>query len=147
MSRVAALAAVLALISLGAGCGGHRTRDSAQPVVSSRAWIAVINDALDNARLDESHSCGAEVEAVAQLKRTQQPRELASVITDGAKADCTASPRLGDIQLGMTDGTVAELAGMPATIDNACWLYRASSGGLRVHVCFARHRVVFLREN
>jgi hypothetical protein len=150
--KVGALVAVIAVL---AGVTAWPAAASPSPgVVTSREWLAAVNDWLDNMRIDHVHSCGAVVEAVAQLSaqaHSNAPRpsiaypQAIATFDRYAVTVCPRTGRLDKITLGMTDGKVAAVAGMPRTPRLNCWLYPATSTSDGRRVCFTRGRVSLLQ--
>jgi hypothetical protein len=115
-------------------------------VVTAKQWIAVVNDSLDNARIDGRHSCGAVVEAVAHVSVLSTPgtpiyQRAVSMLDTYAGGVCPRHPRLAQIVVGMTDAEVADIAGMPRTPSLRCWLYPVTPDLTGRRVCFDRGRV------
>src|SRR5690349_20308728 len=106
-----------------AGCAAHAEKPSLPPV-SAKEWIGVLKDWNEDARIERRHSCGAVVVAVAEiatLARRQYATQTASYraaidsLDKYAGTVCTHHGRLDKLRVGMTDATVAAVAGMPRT--------------------------------
>src|SRR5450759_2851100 len=147
--RRALLPIALVLAFVVGGCGGshgaHRT-----PVVTSKQWAAVVNDWLDNARIDGRYSCGAVVEAVAHISALHPPysptwQRAVPMLDRYSSQVCTRHPQLPRIVVGMTDAEVAEVAGMPRTPRLRCWLYPVLRDLPGRRVCFDRWRVTLVQ--
>ena len=119
-------------------------------VVTSREWLGVLNDWLDDTRIEHPHSCGAVVEAVAQVStqahsNAPQPnfsyRQAVATFDRYAATVCPRHGRPDKIKLGMTDGEVAVVAGMPRTPRLNCWLYPVTRAHDGRRVCFTNGRV------
>jgi hypothetical protein len=149
MRRAVVLVAVAAL----AATYGSRA-EAASPAdgggVTSSQWLAVINDWLDDTRIERRHSCGAVVVAVARLsayrgQSTRGPgppdRQAISVLDRYAASVCPRHGRPDEITVGMTDREVASLAGMPRTPGVKCWLYPVTRALDGRRVCFTNSRV------
>jgi len=143
----------VALILAIAGLPVYGSRAEAAPtpgVITSREWLAVLNDWLDDTRIEHSHSCGAVVEAVAQVSaqahsKAPHPslayRQAFAAFDHYAATVCPRHGQLGKIKLGMTDGEVAAVAGMPRTPRLSCWLYPVTRAHDGRRVCFTNGRV------
>ena len=110
----------------------------------------MVNDWLDNARIDGRYSCGAVVEAVAHVGALSPPatstwRHAVSAFDSYSSRVCTQHPQLARIVVGMTDAEVAEVAGMPRTPRLRCWLYPVVGDRPGRRVCFQRGRVTLVQ--
>ena len=142
------LSLLVALGIVAAGCGASRHAQPA-PVVKEKDWVAVIDDWLDNRRIDGQHSCGAVVEAVAHVAALEHlpsdsaghPYKLMILAFDRyASGACPKHPQLSKIAAGMTNGEVARIAGMPRTPRLRCWLYPVTREHQGRRVCFVNGR-------
>jgi hypothetical protein len=116
------------------------------PVVTSKQWIGVLNDWLDNARIDSRHSCGAVVVADAQLRAQHSPADplyqrAIPALGRYARKVCPRHPQLAKVVVGMTNAEVANTAGMPNRPTLRCWLYSPTRGKNGLRVCFNHARV------
>lgn len=138
-----------ALVVVVAGCGGsHAARRI--PVITTKQWVAVLDDVLDNARIDRGHSCGAVVEALAHFKVMSPPStrtygRAVSIMDRYAYGVCPRHSQLAGVVVGMTDGEVADIAGMPRTPGLRCWLYAVTRDRTGRRVCFNRGRVTLVQ--
>jgi hypothetical protein len=135
MGRLAALTAVLLLV-------GTPVAQASDTPVSGREWLAVINDWLDDKRLEGPHSCGAVVEAIVHFQSASWPHGFAlNEIRRYGRQACPRASHLDRIAVGMSDRAVAAVAGMPSTVHPRCWLYAVTRGQEGRRVCFANGRV------
>jgi hypothetical protein len=111
----------------------------ALPPVSGHAWIAVVDDWLDNGRFDHAHSCPAVVVAATNANvpsdratYTRFPHDVRSL----ARRVCHAGDA-ARIVLGMSDADVASIAGAPRFPISGphCWAYTTR------RFCFTGKRV------
>src|SRR6266850_3451887 len=109
MGRLAALTAVLLLV-------GTPVAQASDTPVSGREWLAVINDWLDDKRIEAPHSCGAIVEAFVHFQSWSWPPQFAlNGIRSYGRRACPQTAHLDRIAVGMSDRAVATVAGMPST--------------------------------
>ena len=137
----------MVIVLAASGCGGAHRR-SPQPVVPVREWHAVINDWEDNGRITQPHSCGSVVVAVGALTRFSSPATFTDVVhalDRYAGTVCTHHPQLDRIEVGMTNGQVAAIAGMPRTPGPNCWLYPVTSRHDGRRVCFTNGRATLVQ--
>jgi len=107
--------------------------------VAAAAWLGVVNDWLDNNRLDKPHSCAALVVAFTQLGGMSYPQAYSRAPRD-IRAAARRTCRRGDatrIRLGMSNATVGAVAGLPrlALSGRGCWVYTTR------RICFTHGRV------
>ena len=116
----------------------------------------MINDWLDNRRIDRSHSCGSVVEAVAHVSALEHskiehpslPYQDAIFAFDRyATSVCPSRPQLSKIAVGMTNGAVAQVAGMPRTPRLRCWLYAVTDEHNGRRVCFIDGRATVVQTS
>jgi hypothetical protein len=148
------LGGLVVLGAIAAGCGGSHVSGHRLPPITGKESSAVINDWLDDGRVDGHHSCGAVVEAVAKISalahsRAEHPslayHRAISAFDRYAGDVCPSKPQLGKIVVGMTDAEVARIAGMPRTPRLRCWLYAVTRDRDGRRVCFSDGRVALVQ--
>jgi hypothetical protein len=146
----------VALAVAASGCGG--SKHVAAPPIRPQEWRAVVDDWLDNGRIDIRHRCGAVVEALAHLRfleripaPTYNPRlsfaHATSTLDRYAASVCPRTSELSKIVVGMSDAEVANVAGMPRTPRLRCWLYPVTRAHDGRRVCFAHGRVALVQTS
>ena len=145
MIRVLCLVSAV-LLAVGVGRAAAAT---SQPV-TSKEWLAVLNDWLGHSRFSQPHSCAAVV--VARTHAPPKYREgtpLVHALDVYERAVCSAG-NVWAIKDGMTDRQVASAAGAPVPWLSGprCWFYRAKRPGTSIDglsVCFTSGRVVDIK--
>jgi len=143
--RALALASAV-LLAVGVG----RVSAAASQPVSSKEWLAVLNDWLAHDRFTKAHSCAAVV--VARTHAPPKYREgtpLVHALDVYERAICPLG-NVWAIKDGMTDRQVASTAGAPVPWLSGprCWFYRAKRAGTSIDglgFCFASGRVADIK--
>lgn len=141
--RTPAVVAVTMLL-LAAGCASSPAAQPDGHVIKGAEWRAVVDDWVADGHLDHRHSCGAVIVALARLRSLSYPASYVRAALDLDRYAGTVCPRHGRIDkivVGMTDGAVANLAGMPRTPRLNCWLYAVTRTHTGRRVCFTNGRV------
>lgn len=145
MIRALCLASAV-LLAVGVG----RVSAATSQPVSSKEWLAVLNDWLAHDRFTQAHSCAAVV--VARTHAPPKYREgtpLVHALDVYERAICPAG-NVWAIKDGMTDRQVASTAGAPVPWLSGprCWFYRAKRTGTSIDglgFCFASGRVADIK--
>ena len=135
-----------ALLAIGVG---RAATANSQPV-TSKEWLAVLNDWLSHDRFSQQHSCAAVV--VARTHAPPKYREGSPVVhaLDVYERSVCPAGNVWAIKVGMTDRQVASTAGAPVPWLSGprCWFYRAKRPGTSIDglgFCFASGRVADIK--
>jgi hypothetical protein len=133
-------------LAVGVGCASAA---HLQPV-TSKEWLAVLNDWLGHSRFSEPHSCAAVVVARTHAPpRYREGTPLVHALDVYERAICPTG-NVWAVRDGMTNRQVASTAGAPVPWLSGprCWFYRAKKTGTSIDglgFCFASGRVTQIK--